>query len=275
MNKLTIAVALLLSACSSVPPGNVGVLVHKFGGDKGVDTEEVQTGRYWLTWNEEMYTFPTFSQTATWVKGPAVDESVTFQTSEGLTVNTDVGITYAVDPKSVTKIFQKYRKGIDEITDVYLRSMVRDAFVNESSSRPIESVYGTGKRELLEAVKKRIDSQTANLGIVVENIYWIGDLRLPPTVVESINAKIQATQKAQQRETEVAESRAKAEKAIAEARGTAESQLAIAKAEAEAIELRGRALRQYLEVIKLNEVEKWNGQLPTTMLPNAAIPIIK
>jgi regulator of protease activity HflC (stomatin/prohibitin superfamily) len=86
--------------------------------------------------------------------------------------------------------------------------------------------------------------------------------------------KVQSIQKTQQRENEVAQSKAEADKKIAEARGEAESRLLIAKAEAEAIELRGKALRSNPEIIRLNEIERWNGVLPTTMIPNAAIPVI-
>jgi len=93
----------------------------------------------------------------------------------------------------------------------------------------------------------------------------MGDLRLPATVVEAINAKIGATQKAAQRENEVAQAKAEADKVIETARGEAESKLAIAKAEAQAIEIKGKSLRDNPNVIELNKVEKWNGVLPQYM----------
>lgn len=266
MKILPFLMFLFLTACSYVEPGYVGVKVNLLGGEKGVDTQELPVGRYWIGWNETLYTFPTFSQSQIWTKdeneGSPNDDSVTFQTREGLSVNTDVGITYAIDPAKVTIIFQKYRKGISEITSIYLRSMVRDAFVSESSKRAIESVYGGGKSELLEAVQKRVSDQTASIGINVEKIYLVGDLRLPPVVTEAINAKIGATQKAAQRENEVAQSKAEADKLVAEARGRADSRLLEAKAEAEAIKIKGDALSQNPKLVELSAIEKWNGVLP-------------
>ena len=47
--------------------------------------------------------------------------------------------------------------------------------------------------------------------LLQEWIYTIGDFRLPPRVVEAINAKIEATQLAQQRENEVREAEAEAQ----------------------------------------------------------------
>src|SRR5690606_7937898 len=137
-------------------------------------------------------------------------ERLSFQTVEGLAVSADVGISYHVNPEKVTSVFQKYRKGIDEITDIYLRNMVRDALVKRASALGIESVYGAGKASLIEQVQADVAGQTGDIGITIEKIYWVGELGLPETVVGSINAKIQATQMAAQRQNEVAQARAEA-----------------------------------------------------------------
>lgn len=257
-----------MTGCDSVPVGNVGIIVHKLGGSKGVDTEEVGVGRYWLGLNDELFTFPTYSQNESWVKTSNKNESITFQTKEGLSVEADIGITYSIKADKVSAVFQKYRKGIDEISDIYLRNMVRDALVKEASTRPIESVYGEGKADLIEDVEKLVRNQVEDVGIVVEKINWMGDLRLPPTVVEAINAKISATQKSAQRENEVAQSKAEADKMIETARGEAQSRLAIAKAEAEAIKLKGDALKDNPKLAELSAIERWDGHLPQYMMGN-------
>jgi regulator of protease activity HflC (stomatin/prohibitin superfamily) len=266
-NLLLVFLCLAGAGCSKVPAGHVGIKFYLLGGEKGVDTEELGPGRYWIGINEDLYLFPTFTQNYTWMKEPRsrrddADESITFQTDQGLSVNADVGISYAVDPSKVTALFQKYRKGIAEITDVYLRNMVRDALVTEASTRQIEMVYGSGKAELLEAVEQRVRAQVQPLGIVIERLYWAGEFRLPPTVTSAIGAKIKATQFAQQRANEVAAAKAEADKAIEEARGVAESTLLKAKAEAEAIRIKGDALRENPRLVELSAIEKWNGTMP-------------
>lgn len=269
MKKLLAVFGLMfvLTGCDNVPVGSVGIIVHKLGGTKGVDSEEVGVGRYWLGVNDELFTFPTYSQNESWIyRQSGKDESITFQTKEGLSVNADIGITYNIQADKVSNVFQKYRKGIDEISDIYLRNMVRDALVKEASTRPIESVYGEGKADLIEDVEKLVRSQVQDIGINVEKINWMGDLRLPQTVVEAINAKIGATQKAAQRENEVAQAKAEADKVIETARGEAQSRLAIAKAEAEAIRMKGDALKDNPKLAELSAIEKWNGELPQYML---------
>lgn len=271
MKKLiTVLSLVLMTACDNVPVGNVGILVHKLGGAKGVDSEELGVGRVWLGINDELFIFPTFTQNHVWTKdkteGSPNDDSFTFQTKEGLNVNTDVGIAYHIDPTKITTVFQRYRKGADEITNSVLRNTVRDAFNKSASNVDIESVYGAGKAALMESVLKRVTDEMKPIGIEVENIFLVGNMRLPETVVEAINAKIGATQKAAQRENEVAQAKAEADKAIETARGEAQSKLAIAKAEAEAIQLKGNALKDNPKLAELAAIEKWNGELPQYML---------
>lgn len=86
--------------------------------------------------------------------------------------------------------------------------MVRDALVKRASTLGIESVYGAGKATLIEQVQSDVAQQTADIGIIIEKIYWVGTLGLPGNVVGAINAKIQATQMAVQRQNEVAQATA-------------------------------------------------------------------
>lgn len=275
---LFLAVIFFLNSCEKVPAGYVGVKVHLLGGDKGVNTEELDTGRYFLTINEELYLFPTFTQNYVWTRasdeGSHENEAISFQTKEGLVVSADLGISYSVNPERVSDIFERYRKGIDEITSVYLRNAVRDALVSEAGSMGIESVYGAGKTELIKAVEGSVRNQVGPIGLDIERIYWIGELRLPDSVVAAIDAKISATQKAQQRRNEVVQAKAEADKAIESARGEAEAIRIKAEAESNAIRLRSQALRENPQVLQLEAIQKWNGVTPVYMGGNAPLPFL-
>src|SRR5690349_1169419 len=135
-----------LSACSRVESGTVGIKVNLLGGDKG-DIEVLPMGRYWIGINEELHTFPVFKQNYTWTQKPdnegeTGDESISFQTVEGMAVGADVGISYQFDPEKIKTIFQTYRRGVDEITDTFLRNHVRDAMNDVGSKLTVESIYG-------------------------------------------------------------------------------------------------------------------------------------
>lgn len=279
MNIRTIALMTVLvgsvAACSYVPAGNVGVKVNLLGGEKGVDSEVLGVGRYWIGWNEELYVFPTFMQNYVWTKdateGSPNDESISFQTADGMTANADIGISYSIDPEKVSIIFQTYRRGVEEITDTFLRNMVRDAMVKQASNKPIEYVYGVGKTELMAAVQKDVTDQVAPIGIKIDKIYLIGEIRLPTVVLDSINNKNAATQMAQQRQNEVAQAKAEADKKIEDARGEAESLLKVAEAQAKANRLLADSLTT--EFVQYQAITKWNGELPK-MTGSAAVPFI-
>ena len=272
---LAVIFSLSMMSCSKVPAGNVGIKFYLLGKDKGVDYDVLTPGRYWIGINEELYLFPTFTQNYVWTQnkteGSENDESITFQTKEGLTVNADVGITYHINPSFVPKIFQMYKRGINEITDVFLRNMVRDAFVQAASNNEIEYLYGIGKTELLKDVERIVKSQVDSIGIVIDKIYLIGNMRLPKTVVEALNRKIEAKQRAQQRENELREAEAQAAKKVAEAEGKAKSILVEAKAQAEANRILAKSLTK--ELVQYKSIEKWSGKLPT-YTGGGAIPFI-
>lgn len=277
---IVMLIIMLISCCcltgcyDKVPAGHVGVKVYLLGGDKGVDSEELGVGRYWIGINEELYLFPTFTQNYNWTasetEGSEDNESITFQSKNGLSINADVGISYHIEPSKVNMIFQKYRKGVEEITDIFLRNMVRDAFVTVTSKHEAEYIYGKGKSNILVEVTKRVKAQVDPIGIVVEKIYLIGDIRLPEKVRQALDAKVSAKQKAGQRENEVAEAKAEADKKIQEARGKAESILKVAKAQAEANELLAKSITP--ELIQYEALQKWDGVLPR--MTTGAVPFL-
>jgi len=263
--------------CSKVPAGNVGVKVYLLGTEKGVDdTEVLEPGRYFIGWNRDLFIFPTFTQNYTWTKSvdeqSSTDESITFQTMEGLDVNTDIGITYRIEKSKVTEVFQKYRKGVDEITSVYLRNMVRDAFIKVGSNYPVEYVYGKGKNELITKITEETKRQVEDIGIIVEKIYLVGSMRLPDEVIKALNAKISATQKAQQRENELREAEANAKKKVAEAEGEALSIITKAKAQAEANILLSSSITP--ELVQYEAIKKWDGILPKVGSSAGIIPMV-
>src|SRR5690554_673607 len=262
---MAIALGIMLGTvgCSKVPAGHRGIKVYLLGSAKGVDSEVLGVGRYFIGINEELYLFPVFTQNYTWVN----DQAISFQTSEGLAVRADVGISYTIDPDKVHLVFEKYRRGVDEITDTYLRNMVRDSLNKRASELSVEDVYGKGKVGLIDSVFEDVTSQVNDIGIIIEKIYWIGEIDLPNTVKASLNAKIEATQMAMRRQNEVAQAKAEADKKIEEARGIAES-MRITNQEVTDKVLRLRELE-----IQQQFLEKWNGVLPQTLFTSGENPI--
>lgn len=280
MKKVVLSLAALAAcvACSRVPAGYEGVKVNLYGSDKGVQAKETGVGWVWVGPGHELYTFPTFTQNVVWTasrdEGSPNDESISFQDKEGLVLNADVGLSYYIEPGKADEVYVKYRRGIDEITDIFLRNMVRDALVEKSSTMTAEEAYSTRKIELLRVAEESVRTQVEPYGIHIEKLFWIGPIRLPPAVKEAVDGKIEATQLAQKKQNEVATARAEADKAIEAARGRAESTRLEAQARADAITVEGDALRKNPEVLRLREIEKWDGVYPSTLVTGDSQPFL-
>lgn len=259
-----------LSGCerAKVPAGNVGIKVDLYGSDKGVQNEKLGTGKYWLTWNEEVYLFPLFKQMHQY------EQPFVFQTSDSMSITASVGIEYRVVEDKVIEVFKTYRKGVQEITDNNIRQLIADSLINHGSRMNIDKLADGGKTALLESVTQDLRKQLAPVGIDIQKVSWLGKMEYPPEVVDAINKKNRAVQETQMRQNEIEKSKAEADKAIEEARGVAESTRLKAQADAEAITLRGEALRKNPEVIQLEAVNKWNGMMPKFIGSSAPMPFI-
>lgn len=265
LNKTISAIALIstgfclsamVTSCSKVPAGYRGVIVNLYGSDKGVAEQSVGVGRYYTGWNSELYLFPTFLQNYSWKD----EQAITMQTSEGLSIRTDAGITYSIQPDNVVKVFQKYRLGIDEITNTFLHNMVRDAMNEVASTMTVEQIYGANKEKFINQVNSIVKEEASQNGIDVDKIYLVGSFQLPESVVTSINSKIQATQNAMKVENEVATARAEAQKTIVEAEARGKQILINAESQAKANKILAESLTP--EFVSYQAILRWDGKLP-------------
>ena len=112
----------------------------------------------------------------------------------------------------------------------------------------------------MQKVTIRVQNSVKDLGIQVEKIYWIGAMRLPPQITTAINAKIEATQRAQQRENELQTAKAQAEIEREKARGEGDALVIAAQAEATANKLRRESISDTL--VQYNLSQRWDGKLP-------------
>lgn len=261
-----IGTALLLAACDRVPNGYVGVQVQLYGEDKGVAENVKSPGRHWSGPNTEMYLFPTFTVSDRY-EG---EQQISFAAAGGITVKAPIGTAYHIERDKVPVVFQKYRKGADEISDIYLRNMIRDGFNRIGVRYSVEDLQGEGKQRMIDEVLKEVKEEAYRVGgITVEDINYLGDLAYPPQVIASINAKIQATQNAMQVENELRKTQAEGAKRVADAKANEE----VAQSEARAQIYRAQAAQNNPMLFKLREIEmqekwieKWDGKMPVTQL---------
>ena len=247
---------MLLTCFNQVSPGEVGVVVNMLGDERGVEVKENTIGIHFIPPWKTMYIFPIFEQNHQWTGS----DRFTFQTSEGLPVTAEIGITYHLKSDRIHELFARYRRGMEEITHLFIRNNIRDYINRYASKMKIEDLIGPKKEDFFKDVRTSIQGELDDLGFVVTHVYTIGQFDVPENVKAALNDKIAATQRAQQRENELREAEAQARKVVAETEGAAKSKLIKAKAESEANNLMSKSITP--ELLQWNSINKWDGKMP-------------
>jgi regulator of protease activity HflC (stomatin/prohibitin superfamily) len=218
--------------------------------------------------------YPTFVQTATWTareeEGRKSDDSITFNSKEGMSITADISLSYQLDPLKVPDFYVKFRSDdLNTFTHGYLRNVARDSFNEVASTYSVEDIYGPKKGEFLAKVRERLHNETSSFGISVQQLGFIETPRVPETYLAAMNAKVTATQAAQQAENELRKTQAEVAKRVADAEGDAKSQIARAEGAAEANrKLAASITPNLLENRRLDNqhdlIWRWNGQRPQT-----------
>jgi len=135
-----------------------------------------------------------------------------------------------------------------------------------------------------DAAKALTDAIAYDPIFVVEGVQ-IEDIAFSADYIRSVEARMQAEVQVQQKQQELAQQKIMADIAVTQATGRANSVVAEAKAAADAIVLKGNAeataikaradaLGSNPNLIALTQAERWNGQLPATMVPGGTVPFL-
>lgn len=251
--------ALMLTGCKFIEPGYVGIKVNSYGNQKGVEDFPLQTGRvHFNPFTESVYEFPVFMQNRAWKISEG--EGFTFNSLEGAKITAGVGLNYTLDAEKVPDLFVAHRQSLDDVTDGYVRTQVQDAFIKEAEKLAGIAIMGGSQQTLLDAVKARLNTKLESRGFNIDSVSFIGAPEADGRVMNSINAVIEATQKAQEAEAKVATVRAEADQARAEANGIADAIKTKANAEAEANLIVAKSITPTL--LQYEAVKKWDGVAP-------------
>lgn len=168
-----------------------------------------------------------------------------------------------------------------------------DRLIIPRTYEAVKTVFGqfTAVRAIQERGALNADTDSAlrrSIGddapVVIEGVQ-IQDVAFSPSYEAAVEQRMKAEVEVQQVTQNLERERKSAEIAVVQAQGQADSQLAKARADATAIKLRGEAeasaiqarsaaLRDSPRLVELTLAEKWDGKLPSTMIPGGAVPFI-
>lgn len=189
-----------------------------------------------------------------------------------------------------------YRVPDSEVGTLYNQYQTVDAFVNRVINRQvptqIENVFGqfnaiTAVQDRARLIKELTDSVKASMKndpIIIDSVQ-VENIIFSEAYEKSVESRMQAEVEVQTEKQKLDKEQINAQIVVARAKGVADSRLAEARAEAEATRIRGQAeadaikaraaaLAQNENLIELTKAERWDGKLPTTMLPNGAVPFL-
>lgn len=258
-----------------VPVWYTAIKVNMYWDAKWVSIYTLGTWRnYYNPIVADVYKYPTHVQQTEY-------ETISFQDTDWLVISTKIWLDYKIEWTKVATIFENYRVSSDRLTNELMATWLKNSINRASSSYKVDELYWPKKEEfrlkVLEAIKADFDWK----GIIVNNVYFVWDMKLPSQVMDRINAKIEATQNAMQKENELRAVEAEAAKVVAQAKWEAEAKVTAAKwnaealkinaiAEAEAIKIKSQAIVNQggAEYVQLQAIEQWNWVLPVTTLWN-------
>jgi prohibitin 2 len=161
-------------------------------------------------------------------------------------VKMEVHVLYRVPEKSVVKIFQEYA---GEPFDNLIAPRVQEALKEVAATQSAEQIVKRReeiKNRALELARRKIGAEF----LVVTDLV-IYNLALSPELETAIEMKMVQEQEAEKAKFTQLKAQIEADTAIIRAKG-----------EAEAIQVRGTALRDNPDFIKLQILQNWNGRSP-------------
>jgi hypothetical protein len=236
-----------------IDAGHVGIKVSNVGDNRGVGRTEYVTG--WVlynSWVSRIYEFPIHQQHIDYEANDIV-------TKGGFRATIKPSFNYSINAGNVADMFQNLRVGVKEMEQGWLKNAIVGSVNDVANRYTVDSIFNHREEfeaDIVKECNKRV-SKWFNVSQLRTNI-------IPPAEIsESIVAKTRAIQEVQVAENRRQVAVAEAERKIAEARGDSAQAVIQAAGRAEAIRKEQLALTPlYIDYIK---VQKWSGQVPTTV----------
>ncbi|MBF8270212.1 MAG: prohibitin family protein [Gammaproteobacteria bacterium] len=181
-----------------------------------------------------------------------------------------VSVTYHVNSDSVEEVYSEFQN-VDNLIDRTLSPRINQAtktvFGKFSAS---ESIQERGKlnKEVLDAIISESTELVTIESVQIENIDF------SDTYEKSVEARMLAEVGVQKAKQEWEQEKIKADITVTQAEASAKAVKLAGDAEAYAIQKKGEALRTSPELVPLTAAQRWNGVLPTTMIPDTGVPMI-
>lgn len=244
----------MAASCTVVDSGEIGIKFHKWSSNEQDYGGVEGTCKGWVFYNpitSSVFTYPTYIQRKNY-------EPFQVNAKDASVFKMDPTIAYRINPEKACDIFTKYRKGIEELENGYIRTCIYEAYRTCANRYSSDSLM-SNRANFESDVRQRLEKSLMEEGFLVEE--FTSQITPPESLAQMINEKNAAVQSALKAENKVKEAEAEAKIKIAEAKGNAEAMQI--KADAEAYYNRTIAASLSNLIVQEDWIEKWDGHLPT------------
>jgi len=182
-----------------------------------------------------------------------------------------VSVNYRLASDKVEQIYSEFggQTGIvTRLLDRQVPEEVKNVFGKFNAVTAIQERARLGM-EIQEAIQKA----ATNSMLIVESVQ-VENIDFSDAYEKSIEQRMLAEVEVQKVQQNAEREKVQAEIAVIQAKAQADAVKLQGDAEAHAINARGKALRDNPALIELVQAEKWDGKLPTTMVPGQTVPFI-
>ncbi|MEZ4708779.1 MAG: SPFH domain-containing protein [Caldilineaceae bacterium] len=199
------------------------------------------------------------------------DDSIKVQSSEGQQINLDVVIQYQVIKDEGGALYEDWGGApINVVEERVVRQYTRSQVPVIAARYGWEEITASKRGEIAAQVATALDEEFARRHLELVS-FGIREVHLPASLQEALDHKIQAQQQAEQQQYQLAQAKVRAEQDRVEAEGRASAMQAEAQGDAQAIRIRAEAqaaANQLLatsltpELIRYQQMQRWDGKLP-------------
>jgi regulator of protease activity HflC (stomatin/prohibitin superfamily) len=278
--------SLVLGSYYTVEAGEVGVHT-RFGSVVGVSGPGLH---FKVPWMDSVKSISVRTENINWSRGEKSDSRMEAYSHDQQPAMMSVKLAYHAksDEQSIRQLYSQFRD-TDGVASAVLIPRAAQAIKTTFGQFTAVSVVqnrATFNAKAAQAVQDLVDAGVDGkpVPIVIDGVQ-VYDIKFSQAyehaVEERMKAEVEVAKVTQNLERErktaeivVVQAKAEAESNLAKAEAAAKATRIRGDAEASAIRARSDALRDSPRLVELTIAEKWDGKLPSTMLPNGTVPML-
>ena len=194
------------------------------------------------------------------IRTQKIETSALSYSNDIQTVDTMIALNYHINPNTVNKLYQEVSKDYESRI---IQPAIQEA-VKATTAKFIAQELVDQRPVVKDSIKMMLTERLDRWNMTVDE-FSIVNFDFSDQYEQAIEDKQAAQQRALEAKNDLDRIKTEAEQKIAQA-----------TAEAEAIRIQATAVNAQggKDYVELKKIEKWDGKLPTQMVPNATVPFI-